>query len=253
MLWQALVTEARKTLEVEPVLASYVNKIILMQDGLASSLATHLALRLDGLRLPEATLRALFLETLATFPEVCESVSDDLRAVFERDAACPSILHPYMYFKGFQALLCYRIAHALWLNGRRDIALFLQSRVSEVFSVDIHPAAHIGRGIMMDHATSVVIGETAVVGDNVSLLHEVTLGGTGKETGDRHPKISSGVMIGAGAKILGNISVGEGAKIGAGSVVLTAVPAHTTVAGVPAVIIGKVNCAEPAREMDQGL
>ena len=160
---------------------------------------------------------------------------------------------PFLFFKGFHALQAYRLAHWLWNEKRRHLALYLQTRVSDLFAVDIHPAARIGSGIMMDHATGIVIGETAVVEDNVSMLHAVTLGGTGKEAGDRHPKIRTGVLIGAGAKILGNIEIGKGARVAAGSVVLQNVPPCKTVAGVPAKVIGDSGCAEPAREMDQML
>jgi serine O-acetyltransferase len=158
-----------------------------------------------------------------------------------------------LYFKGFHAIQTHRLAHWLWEKGRKDFALYLQSRSSAVFQTDINPAAHIGRGIFLDHATGLVVGETAVVEDDVSMLQDVTLGGTGKEDGDRHPKIRRGVLIGAGAKILGNIEVGECARIAAGSVVLKSVPPHMTVAGVPARVVGEAGCAEPARAMDQML
>lgn len=177
----------------------------------------------------------------------------DIRAITERDPAATRFSEPLLYFKGFHALQTHRVAHWLWSEGRRELALFLQSRASEVFGVDIHPAARIGKGILVDHATGVVVGETAVVEDNVSILHEVTLGGTGKDCGDRHPKVRHGVLIGAGAKILGNVEVGEGAKIGAGSVVLEDVPAHATVAGVPAKVVGIAEGDEPARTMDHRL
>ena len=176
----------------------------------------------------------------------------DLRAVYERDPACHRLMQPMLFFKGYQALQAYRIGHWLWENGRRDMAYFVQMRCSEVFGVDIHPAARIGTGVMIDHAHSIVIGETAVVGNDVSMLHSVTLGGTGKQRGDRHPKIRRGVMIGAGAKILGNIKVGHCSKVAAGSVVLKDVPENCTVAGVPAVPVGS-RCAEPARRMEQTL
>lgn len=174
----------------------------------------------------------------------------DIQAVNERDSACCSLVTPLLYFKGFHALQAYRIAHWLWRQGRKPLALFLQNRISSVFAVDIHPAARIGKGIMFDHATGIVIGETAVVEDNVSIMQSVTLGGTGKEAGDRHPKVRKGVLISAGAKILGNIEVGECAKVGAGSVVLKDVPPRSTVAGVPARIIGENRCLQPSRDMD---
>ena len=177
----------------------------------------------------------------------------DLSAVQERDPAARSMIVPFLYFKGFHALQAHRAAHWFWLQGRTALALYLQSQVSEVFNVDIHPAARIGKGILMDHGTGVVIGETAVIGDDVSLLHEVTLGGTGKESGDRHPKVGRGVMIGAGAKILGNITIGEGSKIAAGSVVLSDVPAHSTVAGIPAKVVGRPKTTTPSLLMDQAV
>lgn len=252
-MWLRLCKEAEALKLSEPLLEEYIRLSILKWGSFSDALAAHLALRLAGERLSEEKMSELFREVFAKHPDILAIVEEDLQAVLERDPACEQILYPFLFFKGFQALLCHRIMHALWNVGRKEIALFLQSRVSEVFAVDIHPAARIGRGIMMDHATGVVIGETAVIEDNVSLLHAVTLGGTGKECGDRHPKIGRGVMIGAGAKVLGNIRVGECAKIGAGSVVLDPVPSHSSVAGVPAVVVGQVGCAEPAREMDQKL
>jgi serine O-acetyltransferase len=170
-------------------------------------------------------------------------------AVNDRDPACPDVLTPLLFFKGFQALVCYRVAHHLWKMGRREFALYLQSLVAETFAVDIHPAAQIASGILLDYATGFVAGETAVIEEDVSILHEVTLGGTGKERGDRHPKVRSGVLLGAGAKILGNVEIGRGAKVGAGSVVLKDVPAHTSVAGVPAKVVGTLRAASPALEM----
>jgi serine O-acetyltransferase len=180
-------------------------------------------------------------------------VRRDLTAVVERDPAARGTAQPFLYYKGFHALEAYRVAHWLWSNGRNALALHLQNRISEVFAVDIHPAARIGKGILIDHATSVIIGETAVVGDDVSMLHEVTLGGTGKESGDRHPKVGNGVLIGAGAKILGNIIIGEGSKIAAGSVVLKEVPPHSTVAGIPARVVGKLMSVIPSHVMDQNV
>ena len=186
-------------------------------------------------------------------PGIGQSIRADIRATRDRDPAAKGFSEPFLYFKGFHALQTHRVAHFLWHGGRQSLALFLQNRTSEVFGVDIHPAARVGNGILIDHATSVVIGETAVIEDNVSILHEVTLGGTGKADGDRHPKVRHGVLIGAGAKILGNVEVGRGAKVGAGSVVLEDVPPHCTVAGVPAQIVGTPNVDEPALEMDHRL
>jgi serine O-acetyltransferase len=201
--------------------------------------------QLDALQVHDVAKAALESDR-----DLVEQAAADMLAVDERDPACRSLLQPFLYFKGFHALLCYRIAHRLWRDGRDSLAFHMQSRMSERFGVDIHPAAQLGRGIMIDHATSVVIGETAVVGDNVSILHEVTLGGTGADGGDRHPKIGNGVLIGAGAKVLGNITVGAEARIAAGSVVLADVPSRCTVAGVPAKPVGG-RCAEPSRTMDQ--
>jgi serine O-acetyltransferase len=167
-----------------------------------------------------------------------------------RDPAARGYAQPFLYYKGFHALQAYRVAHWLWGHKRHGLAAHLQNRISEAFGVDVHPAARIGSGILIDHGTSVVIGETAVVEDNVSLLHEVTLGGTGKESGDRHPKVRRGALIGAGAKILGNVEIGMGAKVAACSVVLKDVPPHTTVAGIPARVVGRCTVAEPALEMD---
>jgi serine O-acetyltransferase len=198
-------------------------------------------------------VREIFQEAFAADPEIGAAVRADLSAVFERDPACHSYVQAFLFFKGFHALQCFRIAHWLWAHGRQPMALYFQNRMSDLFAVDIHPAARIGRGIMMDHATGVVIGETAVVGDDVSMLHGVTLGGTGKETGDRHPKIGRGVLLSVGAKVLGNIEVGEYSRVGAGSVVLKSVPPHCTVAGVPARVIGGKCPERPSHDMDQSL
>jgi serine O-acetyltransferase len=199
----------------------------------------------------EQILREIADEAYSQDPGLGIAARADLMAVYERDPACHRFIQPILFFKGYQAVQAYRIGHWLWRMGRRDMAYFVQMRVSEVFGVDIHPAARVGKGIMIDHAHSIVIGETAVVGDNVSMLHSVTLGGTGKEDGDRHPKIEDGVLIGAGAKVLGNIRVGHCSRIAAGSVVLQDVPCNTTVAGVPARVVGKAGCDQPALTMDQ--
>jgi serine O-acetyltransferase len=196
-------------------------------------------------------LREIADEAYANDPELGQAARADIMAVYDRDPACHRFLQPILFFKGYHAVQAYRIGHWLWTHGRQDMAYFVQMRVSEVFSVDIHPAARIGKGIMIDHAHAIVIGETAVVGDNVSMLHSVTLGGTGKEDGDRHPKIGNGVLIGAGAKVLGNIEVGYCSRIAAGSVVLNDVPHNTTVAGVPARVIGEAGCSQPSITMDQ--
>jgi serine O-acetyltransferase len=199
------------------------------------------------------TLREVIREAFAASPEIREAIRRDLSAVLERDPAARGVAQPFLHYKGYHALQSQRVAHWLWNEGRQPLAFYLQNRISEVFAVDIHPAARIGKGILIDHGTSVVIGETAVVGDDVSMLHEVTLGGTGKESGDRHPKVGNGVMIGAGAKILGNVRIGNGSKVAAGSVVLDEVPPHATVAGVPARVVGKPQTEEPALSMDQKL
>ncbi len=249
-LWESIRLQTRKQAESEPVLASFLYATILNHDSLKASLSFHLANKLDSPALPAMLIREVVEEALAKDGAIIESVRADLMAVSERDSACCSLVTPLLYFKGFHALQAYRIAHWLWQQGRTSLALFLQNRISAVFAVDIHPAAQIGKGIMFDHATGIVIGETAIVEDNVSIMQSVTLGGTGKEAGDRHPKVRKGVLIGAGAKILGNITVGECAKIGAGSVVLKDVPSRATAAGVPAQIICETQCSQPAREMD---
>lgn len=250
-LWQTLCNETRQAIAAEPLMADYYQRLILNQDSFTSVLSHSLAMLLATPQVDAQALSELFNEVMAQDEAIADKAVQDISAHVERDPACDQYLTPLLYFKGFQALQVYRIAHRLWLNGRSTMAFYLQNRASEVFSVDIHPAAKIGSGIMIDHATGVVIGETSVVEDNVSMLHGVSLGGTGNATGDRHPKIRAGVLIAAGAKILGNIEVGEGAKIGAGSLVLDPVPAHTTVAGVPARVVGRPAAAEPSRDMDQ--
>ena len=249
-LWQMIVDEVTKQAADEPELVTYFHDAVLSHNSLEAALAYNLALKLDSNILSAMTIRQVFTEALTTDSDITDKMCRDLAAYVERDPACDQYSLPLLYFKGFHALQIYRIAHWLWSNDRKSLAFYLQNRVSEIFAVDIHPAA-IGAGIMIDHATGLVVGETTVIGDNVSMLHSVTLGGTGAQAGDRHPKIHCGVLIAAGAKILGNIEVGEGAKIGAGSLVLEPVPAHTTVAGVPAKIVGHPIEAEPAREMDQ--
>ena len=237
-LWSEMKNEARSDMESEPVLSKYYLESILSHGSLEIALANHLAVKLCNSSLPSQSLFEIFAGVLANDGEIVKSVNVDLKAVKERDPACISYVHCFLNFKGFLACQSHRIAHKLWSQGRKVLALTIQSRVSEVFAVDIHPGARIGRGILLDHATGVVVGETAVIGDNVSILHNVTLGGTGKSSGDRHPKIGDGVLIGAGTCILGNIRIGEGAKIGAGSVVLKDVPARTTAVGNPARLVG---------------
>ena len=252
-LWAALRVQAQEIAESDSTLASLAHSTILGHQRFEQALAYRLAQKLGTQDVTAMTIREMMSEIYASEPDLAVAARADLVAVYERDPACRRYIEPFLFFKGYQALQSYRVAHSLWKSGRRDFALFLQSRVSEQFTVDIHPAARIGRGIMMDHATGVVIGETAVVEDDVSILHGVTLGGTGKEEGDRHPKIRRGVLIAAGAKVLGNIEVGECAKIAAGSVVLRAVPRCATVAGVPARVISIAEGCQPSREMDQAI
>ncbi|GJL80881.1 MAG: serine O-acetyltransferase [marine bacterium B5-7] len=247
--WEEIRRETELQIASEPLLASFLHAVVLRHDTLEESLSLHLAQKLGSPALGDVFIKEILQEGLTSAKAVGLAIRNDLEAIRERDPACDRYSLPFLYFKGFQAIQTYRAAHFLWQQGRRELALFLQNRSSEVFAVDIHPAAIIGSGILVDHATGLVIGETAVVGDNVSMLHEVTLGGTGKDCGDRHPKVASGVLIGAGAKILGNVSIGENAKIGAGSVVLEDVPAHCTVAGVPAKRVGRCG-GQPALNMD---
>ena len=250
-IWLALRSQAEDLAKAEPSLASLVHVTILKHNKFEDALSYHLARKIGGDDLNPMLAREIFDEALDASPEIGDAVRADLSAVFERDPACHRYLDAFLFYKGFLSIQVHRIAHWLWMEGREPMALFLQSRVSQIFAVDIHPTARFGRGIMMDHATGIVIGETAVVDDDVSMLHGVNLGGTGKETGDRHPKIRRGVLLGAGAKILGNIEVGEYSRVGAGSVVLKAVPANCTVAGVPAKVIGTAGCERPSQSMDQ--
>lgn len=253
-IWNDVRREAERERAREPGLGDFLDSAILARTGLQDALAWILSYELASPMVSRLRLRELIDQTYARDPTVADAAGDDLRAVRERDPALENYYPALLFFKGFHALQAYRIAHRLWNDGRELPALLMQSRMSQVYGVDIHPAARIGRGIMIDHATGVVVGETAVVEDNVSILHEVTLGGTGKETGDRHPKIRAGVLIGAGAKLLGNVEIGPGAKVGAGSVVLADVPAHRTVAGVPAMEVGSTTESDvPALTMDHRL
>lgn len=249
-VWNQVRLEASRDAQNEPALASFLHTVVLAHDNLEDALSFMLASKLGSSTISSLTLRELISVAFAADPGIGVAFREDLRAVISRDPACRGYSIPLLYFKGFHALQSYRVAHYYWVNDRQPLAIYLQSRISEVFAVDIHPGARIGKGIMFDHATSVVIGETAVVEDDFSMLHEVTLGGTGKMGGDRHPKIGKGVMIGAGAKVLGNITVGEGAKIGAGSVVLEDVPPYTTVAGIPARPVGYPAHAMPALDLE---
>lgn len=249
-VWERILDETSRHASDEPILASFLHATILNHSRLELALSFHLANQLDSATASSLLLREVMLEAMESDASIRDAVRADLQAVEDRDSACHELYIPFLYFKGFHSLQTHRVAHWLWNRGRESLALFFQNRMSSKFGVDIHPAARLGSGIMLDHATGLVIGETAVVGNNVSILQSVTLGGTGKVEGDRHPKICDGVLISAGAKILGNICVGEGAKVGAGSVVLEPVPPHTTVAGVPAKVVGRPTSDQPALEMD---
>lgn len=251
-VWKKLLEEATAAAAREPVLADLIHESILGCDSLEASLAHRISRKLGHLAVSEPYLHDLFEDILKGNPYIGEQARRDIVAIDQRDPASNGYLSPVLYFKGFQALTAYRVGHELWKLGRKEMALYLQSIISQIFAVDIHPAAKIGSGILFDHATSIVIGETAVIEDHVSILHEVTLGGTGKDRGDRHPKVRHGVLIGAGAKILGNVEIGQYARIGAGSVVLNDVPAHVTVAGVPAKIVGKAE-GDSAASMDHSI
>lgn len=252
-IWDLILAEARAVRSSEPRLAPLINDIFISRKSLTHAIAARLSRKLSREDMNRLELSPLLEEILTEHPELIHSMIRDLEAINDRDPACLSLLQPLLYYKGFLAISTYRISHQFWENERQDLALYFQSLSSEIFGVDIHPAARIGCGIFLDHATSVVIGETSIVEDGVSLMHEVTLGGTGKISGDRHPIVRSGVLIGAGAKILGRVEIGRGAKVGAGSVVLDDVPAHKTVAGVPAVIVGESTALSPAEAMDQSL
>ncbi|MHA7888146.1 serine O-acetyltransferase [Roseicyclus sp.] len=250
-VWQRILEEAELAVRDEPLLGGLIHGCILHHDTLEKALAYRMAQKLASGEMSEQLLREIADEAYGADPSLGAAARADIMAVYDRDPACHRYIQPLLFFKGFQAVQAYRVGHWLWMQGRRDFAYFIQMRVSEVFGVDIHPAARIGKGIMIDHAHSIVVGETAVVGDNVSMLHSVTLGGTGKEEEDRHPKIGDGVLIGAGAKVLGNIRVGNCSRIAAGSVVLAEVPPCKTVAGVPARIVGEAGCDQPSMRMDQ--
>jgi serine O-acetyltransferase len=250
-IWSALREQAETLAEREPALASFVHATVLKHDRLENALSYHLAKKIGSEDLPPMMTREIFQEAMNAEPAIGEAVRADLAAVFDRDPACTSHLDAFLFYKGFHALESYRIAHWLWTHDRQSMARFFQSRVSELFAVDIHPAARMGRGIMIDHATGVVIGETAVVEDDVSIMQGVTLGGTGKESGDRHPKVRRGVLVSLGAKILGNIEIGEYSRVGAGSVVLKAVPPGCTAVGVPARLTNCAGADRPSHEMNQ--
>ena len=253
VFWLLLKEEAERVIKAEPTLKPLIGDVILSQNTFADSLASRLARKLSRDDMPRDQVYAILSEIIEQTPDILQSVARDLSAIYDRDPACNSTLEPLLFFKGFHAITNYRISHILWKNGRTALSLYFQSIGSEIFQVDIHPAAEIGCGIMLDHATSFVVGETGIIEDNVSILHEVTLGGTGKESGLRHPIVRSGVLIGAGTKILGRVEIGRNAKIGAGSVVLDSVAPNTTVVGVPAKIVGSNEDSEPALNMDQRL
>ncbi|MDP3658570.1 serine O-acetyltransferase [Phenylobacterium sp.] len=252
-VWPSLRNEAERAARSEPALASLLNAVVLSHNNLGDALSYQIARKLGDQELRAMSLRELADAAYRANPHLVDIAELDLKAVFERDPACKGYVQPFLFFKGFQALQTQRVANWLWNQGRETIALYLQSRMSEVFQVDIHPATSIGHGVFIDHGTGIVIGETAVIGDNVSMLQGVTLGGTGKERGDRHPKIGKGVLLGANATVLGNIIIGDYAKVASGSVVLKPVPPGCTAAGVPARLTNCPTCAEPARSMDHTL
>jgi len=250
-VWERIQEDAHTAIASEPLIGGMVHATVLHHKSLESALAYRFAFKLSSSEMTGQLLREISEQAYASDASLGEAARADLVAIFERDPACHRLMQPLLFFKGFQAVQAYRIGHWLWERERTDLAYFIQARVSEIFGIDIHPNAVIGKGLMIDHAHSIVIGETAVVGDNVSMLHSVTLGGTGKEDDDRHPKIGDGVLIGAGAKVLGNINIGNCSRIAAGSVVLQEVPPCKTVAGVPATIVGEAGCDQPALSMDQ--
>ncbi|MEP9353850.1 serine O-acetyltransferase [Xanthobacter sp. KR7-65] len=250
-VWARLRNEAEEAAEREPLLAGFFTSAVLGQPTLEAVIGERIAARLDHADVPAPAIRAAWLDAVSRDKSIAQALRADLMAVVDRDPAATRTLEPVLYFKGFHAIQTHRLAHFLWENGQTDFALYLQSRASSVYAVDIHPQVPLGRGIFFDHATGIVVGATAVIEDDVSILQGVTLGGTGKETGNRHPKIRRGVLIGAGAKVLGNIEVGRCARVAAGSVVLKPVPRNSTVAGIPAKVVGEAGCAEPSRSMDQ--
>jgi len=252
-VWDRIKANAEQAVSKEPLVGGFVHATILHHASLEKALSYRIAAKLSSNEMSMMVVREVVDQAYAEDPRLVEAARADLVAIYERDPACHSLLQPILYFKGYQAVQAYRVGHYLWKRGQKDLAYFFQMRVSEIFGVDIHPGAVIGKGIMIDHAHSIVIGETAVVGDNVSMLHSVTLGGTGKEEEDRHPKIGDGVLIGAGAKVLGNIKVGHCSRIAAGSVVLEDVPPCKTVAGIPARIVGEAGCEQPSVSMNHML
>ena len=249
-IWKEIRDETKKRAEAEPVLASFFHATVLEHDSFSSTLANLLANDLSNASVQPMMLRRVIKETIDSTENMISDIADDLLATKERDPACKYFSTPLLFYKGFRALQSHKVSHWLWNNERHTLALFIQSRASEVYGIDIHPAAKIGKGVMIDHGTGVVIGETSVVEDNVSIFQGVTLGGTGKQSGDRHPKVREGVLLSAGAKVLGNVEVGKNAKVAAGSVVLSDVKEGTTVAGIPALEVGKSGQKSPAYEVD---
>ncbi len=250
-VWAAIKAEGQEIIDAEPAMAGVVYGAVLHHKTLESALSYRIAQKLASGDMTESVLNEVCVEAYKDMPELGQAARADIVAVLDRDPACHRSIQPLLYFKGFQAVQAYRVAHWLWETGRKDMAYFIQMRSSEVFGIDIHPGAVVGQGLMIDHAHSIVIGETAVVGDNVSMLHSVTLGGTGKDDDDRHPKIGNGVLLGAGAKVLGNIHIGHCSRVAAGSVVLRDIPPNKTVAGVPAKVVGEAGCDQPSNQMDQ--
>ncbi|MBQ9619522.1 MAG: serine O-acetyltransferase [Neisseriaceae bacterium] len=251
-LWAKIREEVLNEMQKDAILENFLHSTVLQHASLKEVLAFYLSRKLANQVIQAEDLQEIFTEVLNKNPEIIQAAEADLNACYERDPACLFLFMPVLHFKGYQALQVHRMNHCLWERSRYTLAHLLQNRMSEVFGVDIHPAARFGKGIMLDHGTGLVVGETAVLGDNISILHGVTLGGSGKEAGDRHPKIGNGVMIGANASILGNITIGNCARIGAGSVVLNPVPARSTVVGVPARVIGTAE-ENPAADMKQCL
>ena len=250
-LWHAIRDEVKLRADFEPIMSTFFHATVLNHDTFEGALSFLLAGKLDSPVVSSMAIREIIEEAYQKEPSIIRAAEIDIKAIRERDPACNSYSTPLLFYKGFHALQSYRVAHWLWAQERHSLAFYFQNQMSAIFGVDIHPAASIGCGIMFDHATAIVIGETAVVEDDVTMLHGVTLGGTGKVQGDRHPKIRHGVLIGASASIIGNIDIGEGAKVGAGSVVMKDVPAHVTVAGVPAEVVGKPRGDSPAQDVDQ--
>lgn len=252
-VWSRLRREAEEVVRREPALSTFIYSTILNHNALEAAVVHRVSERLDHPDISGELIRQAYADALTDEPVIGDAFRADIVAIMDRDPATTRLIEPLLNYKGFHAIQTHRLSHWLWRKGRKDFAYYLQSRSSSVFQCDIHPAARIGRGIFLDHATGLVVGETAVIEDDVSMLHDVTLGGTGKEWEDRHPKIRRGVMLGAGAKVLGNIEVGECARVAAGSVVVKPVPPKVTVAGVPARVVGEAGCDEPSRAMDQML